>query len=199
LEIVHVHPWFIKEFIAANGPQILPSYPYWTIDRAWDTIDFMSEALRMSSSYEHIHLWLTCLHGCLVSMGLSLQERIRDAREVNIIGRLGLRHSERSLGVLKSLAEGWKDHREGRHTSPDVAFQQQPVITDNKQPLQDAEDVSEPIYQVNASDWSMQEWNALQNLTNEVILGLTRSYIMLGPSEGWNRYHRDPDGMSAHS
>jgi hypothetical protein len=193
-----VHPWFIEEFIAAEGPQTLPSYPYWNIYEARPTIDFIHEALRTLSSYEHIYLWLTCLHSCLVSIGLSLQGRVRYVREENVIGRARLRKSGRFLEELKSLTEGWKDHREGRHSSSDMVLQRQPVPTDDEQLSQDPQDSREPIYQVNAKDWTTEEWDALQNLTNEVTPGLRRGYIMLGPSEGWDRYLRDPDGMCAH-
>jgi hypothetical protein len=148
----------------------------------------------MLSSYEHISLWFTCLHGCLVSIGLSLQGRVK---EQNIIERRGLRKSGRFLEELKSLTEGWKDRREGLQSSADVVLQRQPVTTDNEQLSQDSSDFNAPIYQVNAKDWSMEEWITLQNLANEVTLGLSRGYIMLGPSEGWDRYHRDPDGMCA--
>jgi hypothetical protein len=175
-----MHPWFIEEFIAAKGPQTLPLYPYWNTDAAQDTIDFIHSALRTSSSYERIHLWVTCLHGCLISIGLSR----------------GLRKTRGFLEELKSLTERWKDHRNGQHISSDVALQQQPITTELPQ---DSKDVSEPIYQVDAKAWLMEEWNALQNLTDEVIPGLRRGYIMLGPSEGWDRYLRDPDGMCAHS
>jgi hypothetical protein len=151
----------------------------------------------MSSSYEHIYLWLTCLHSCLVSIGLSLQGRVRYVREENIIEREGLRKSGRFLEELKSLTEGWKDHREGRHFSSEV-LQQQPVPTDNEQLSQDSQDFNAPIYQVNANDWTTEEWDALQNLINEITPGLSHGYIMLGPSQGWDRYLHDPEGMCAH-
>jgi hypothetical protein len=107
--------------------------------------------------------------------------------------------SGKFLEELKSLNEGWKDHREGRHFSSNVVLQRQPVPTNNKQLSEDSKDFNTPIHQVNAKDWSMKEWDALQNLTNEVNPGLSRGYIMLGPSEGWDRYLHDPDGMCAHS
>jgi hypothetical protein len=191
-----VHPWFIEEFIAAKGPQTLPSYPYWKIGEARNTIDFIHTALRTTSSYEHIYSWLTCLHSCLVSIGLSLQ--LCDAERKSRIRRRVLRASGNFLEQLKSLTERWEDHREGRYLSLDMVPQQQPITTDNEQLSQDPEDVNAPIYQVNAKDWSMEEWDALQNLTNEITPGLRRGYIMLGPSEGWDRYFRDPDGMCAH-
>jgi hypothetical protein len=177
---------------------MLPSYPYWNINAARGTIGFIHAALKTSSSYEHISLWLTCLHGCLVSVGLSLQGRQRDVEMGSRIRGQNLRESGKLLQELTSLTKGWKDHREGRHISLEVALQQQPITTDHEQPPQDANDDKAPIYQVNARDWSMEEWDAVQNLTNEVTLGLNRGYIMLGPSEGWDRYLRDPDGMCAH-
>jgi hypothetical protein len=120
-------------------------------------------------------------------------------REKSIIEREGLRKSGRFLEELKSLTEGWKDHREGRQFSLDVVLQRQPIPTDNEQLSQESKDFNAPIYQVNAKDWSTEQWDALQNLTNEVAPGLSRGYIMLGPSEGWDHYLRDPDGMCAHS
>lgn len=126
-----------------------------------------------------------------------MQGRVRDGREENIIEREDLRDSGRFLEELKSLTEGWKDHREGRHFSLDVVLQRQPLTTDNEQLSQDSNDFNAPIYQVNAKDWSTEEWDALQNLTNEITPGLSRGYIMLGPSEGWDRYLRDPDGICA--
>jgi hypothetical protein len=219
-----MHSWFIEEFIAAKGPQTLPSYLYWNIDKARGTIHFIHEALRASSIYVQIHLWLTCLHSCLVSIGLSLQERVQDAAKGEISKRKGLREPGRSLGKspqrmvenvvkediikreglrepgrligdFKSLTEEWKEHREGRKLS----LQRQPITTDNEQLSQGSKDVNAPIYQVNANDWSLEEWDVLQNLTNEVTSGLNHGYIILGPSEGWDRYFRDPDGMCAQS
>jgi hypothetical protein len=190
-----VHPWFIEEFIAAKGPQTLPSYPYWNIYWARDTIDFIHKALRTPSSYEHIYLWLTCLHSCLISIGLSLQ--VGNAEIKSRVRYQVLKVSRKNLEELKHLTEGWKDHREGRHLSLDVV-PQQPITTDNKQLSQDSEDVNASIYRVNAKDWSMEDWDALQNLTNEITPGLRRGYIMLGPSERCDRYLRDPDGMCAH-
>jgi hypothetical protein len=102
------------------------------------------------------------------------------------------------LEELKSLTDGWKDHREGRNLSLGMVPQRQPITTDNEPLSQDSKNVKAPIYQVNAKDWSMEEWDALQKLTNEITPGLRRGYIMLGPSEGWDRYFRDPDGTCAH-
>jgi hypothetical protein len=119
-------------------------------------------------------------------------------REENIIEHEGLRESGRFLEELKSLTEGWKDHREGRQFSLDVVPQRQPVSTDNEQLSQDSQDFNAPIHQVNAKDWTREEWDALQHITNKVTPGLSRGYIMLGPSAEWDRYLRDPDGMCAH-
>jgi hypothetical protein len=186
----------MEEFTAAEGPEMLPCYVYWNFDFLNDATDFIYTTLRMTSEFESIHLWLTCLRGCLICTGLSLQGRKKAQDSKEFMLAIANDNAQIFITALHSLTRRWKSQRE-RGQATDIVLPSQLEATDDQlshgEPEFDAQ-----IYQCDAMEWSVAQWGALQAAKDEVISALQRGYIMTGPSAGWDRYHRDPEGLCAY-
>lgn len=138
------------------------------------------KALSVSTTYGDIRLWLCLMHDCLNAVGIGAQRSYDTRKRVLDYARENL---ERLASLLNHLDRKW---RSDRHLPSTLSPPDEDKPTDE-------------VLKCDASLWSSEEWEDVQNLMDDLLQGaLKRGYIIPVPFVDSKCFARDPDGLCVH-
>jgi hypothetical protein len=171
------YSWFPPEFISAGGPAILGLYP--APNGINTSIETMTNLLLLATSYDSIHLWVSCTITILMTEGNNPKESGSDT-VIPATDSL-----DRMAGLLVTLLDRWENDRAGSSSSGRA---RELMVTNG-------EDGRNELPNCDANLWSSDQWVNLREDIDETIRGLRRHYIMPAASVERQRFVRDPDGI----